>query len=240
MVNPRLFGFFYNPKKGWIDGTTQFVNLLKAYCQPGALVLDLGAGAGRGKPHNYSLRGKDRLVVGLDVDSEISENRIVDFKVIGDAYFLPFKECSFDFIYTDFVLEHVDAPDAFLTEVRRVLRKGGYFIFRTPNLYHYVPSIARIVPNRSKSLLANFVRSIDTEEKTFPVIYKMNRPGLLRSILEKKGFATERLELIEKEPSYLVFNTFAFLLGVLYERIVNSAEILKFIRSNILGVFRKI
>ena len=240
MVDPRFVEFFYNPKKGWIDGTTQFVNLLKSYCRPGATVLDLGAGAGRSKPHFYSLRGKDRLVVGLDVDWDISENKIVDFKVIGNAYFLPFKECSFDFIYTDFVLEHVNKPDAFIKEVKRVLRKKGYFIFRTPNLYHYVPSIARIVPNSSKSLLANVVRNIDKEEKTFPVIYKMNRPGLLQNMLEKKGFVTEHLDLIEKEPSYLVFNSFAFLLGVLYERIVNSTERLKFLRSNILGVFRKI
>ncbi len=128
MVSPELINYFYNRKKGWVDGTTYFVNLLEAYCRPETTIMDLGAGAGRGKPQFYSPRGKGRFVVGLDIDSGIRENKIVDCKVIGSAYFLPFKENSFDLIYADYVLEHIDKPDAFVGEIRRVLRKEGCFI----------------------------------------------------------------------------------------------------------------
>ena len=53
MVSQRLINFFYYNRKGWVDGTTYFVNLLKSYCRPEATVLDLGAGSGEGKPDFY-------------------------------------------------------------------------------------------------------------------------------------------------------------------------------------------
>lgn len=239
MVSSEFLNFFYNSEDGWIDGTTYFVNIMKSYCKPGSTVMDLGAGAGEGKPDFYCLRDNARFVVGLDSDSEIQKNSIVDFKVLGSAYFLPFKEDLFDFIYADFVLEHIVNPDAFIGELSRVLRKDGCFVFRTPNIYHYAPLIASVTPARFQSLFANFVRSIDKGQKTFPVVYKMNTAGCLEKLFEQNGFVVERMELIEREPSYLVFNSFAFLLGVLYERIVNSAEMLRHFRSNIIGVFRK-
>jgi len=167
-VRSSVLSFFYNSKKGWVDGTTHFVNLLKSYCRPEAAVLDLGAGSGKGRPHYYSLKGTAKFFVGLDVDLDIRKNRFVDYRVIGSAYSLPFKESSFDIVYADYLLEHLHNPNAFICEVRRTLRKGGYFIFRTPNLYHYVPLIAIIIPFRFKSFLANFVRNIDREHKTFP------------------------------------------------------------------------
>ena len=239
MVNPSLVNFFYNRKNGWIDGTTHFVNLLKDYCKPGAVVMDLGAGSGEGKPDFYSLRGRAGVVVGLDVDPDISKNVIIDSRVLGSAYSLPFKEESFDLIFADFVIEHIDDPDVFMGEIKRVVRKGGYFVFRTPNLYHYVPLVAMIVPVRFKSVIANFVRNIDIEQKTFPVVYKLNTLKCLKTLSKQNGFIIENLKLIEKEPSYFMFNTFAFLLGVFYERVVNSTEMLSSFRSNIIGVFRK-
>jgi hypothetical protein len=96
-----------------------------------------------------------------------------------------------------------------------------------------------IVPVRFKSVIANFVRNIDIGQKTFPVAYKLNTLSRLKTVSRQNGFVIEELMLIEKEPSYFMFNTFAFLLGVFYERVVNSAEMLRTLRSNMIGVFRK-
>jgi Methylase involved in ubiquinone/menaquinone biosynthesis len=240
MVSQKFIDLFYDRKKGWVDGTAHFVNLLKKYCELGAVVMDLGAGSGEGKPYFYSLKDSAGFSVGLDVDSDIYKNSTVDFRVLGSAYLMPFKQNTFDLIYADFVLEHIDNPDVFMEEIRRVLKSGGYLIFRTPNSYHYVPLIARVTPSRFKSVVANFVRSIDIEQKTFPVKYKLNTPGCLENIAKRNDFEIEHLELVEKEPSYLVFNTFAFFAGVLYERVVNSTEMFKLLRSNIFGVLKKV
>ncbi|MEI2780661.1 MAG: hypothetical protein V9H25_05130 [Candidatus Competibacter sp.] len=33
-------------------------------------------------------------------------------------------------------------------EVARVLKRGGVFLFKTPNKTHYMPTIARLTPHR--------------------------------------------------------------------------------------------
>ena len=45
---------------------------------------------------------------------------------------MSFKDESFDFLIANHVLEHVDDHIKALTEIRRVLKKGGYCILQTP------------------------------------------------------------------------------------------------------------
>lgn len=46
---------------------------------------------------------------------------------------LPFEDETFDFVVSFQVIEHIKHDEAFVAEVRRVLRKGGKFIVSTPN-----------------------------------------------------------------------------------------------------------
>lgn len=235
MINPRLIDFFYNRQKGWVDGTTLFIDIVKRYCSLNFVVLDLGAGSGQGKPKSYSVKGLVKVNIGVDINKDLYKNEIIDKKILGDAYNLPFQKEAFDLIYADYVLEHIRQTEDFAEEVKRVLKKGGFFIFRTPNLYHYVPLIAKVMSKLFKSVLANY----RFKNRTFPTFYKMNTVRKLKKLFLKNGFSVERVELIEKEPSYLMFNIAPFLIGVLYERMVNFTELLAFLRSNIIGVFKK-
>lgn len=237
MINPGLCNFFYDSQKGWVNGTTVFINTIKSRCNLNSVVLDLGAGSGLGKPLNYSLKGLVKSCVGADNDKDLSKNQFLDKKVLADIFTLPFRRETFDLVYTDYVLEHIDRPGEFVKEVRRVIKRGGFFIFRTPNLYHYIPLTGRLIPKQRRRALINFVNKF--RDKDFCTFYKMNTVGKLKKLFLGNGFSLERLELIEKEPSYLMFNNLAFLTGVLYERIVNSTQLLSFLRINIIGVFRK-
>lgn len=239
MVNPRWVDFFYNRQKGWIDGTTLFIDTLNKYCNPDFVVLDLGAGSAEGKPEFYSIKGLVKVNIGVDTNKEIYKNEIVDKKVIGNAYRLPFHADTFDLIYADYVLEHIGFAEEFVKEARRVLKKGGFFIFRTPNLYHYVPLMAKAISKISKSTLNNLMRKYGPKNEASSLFYKMNTAGKLKKLFLKNGFSTESLQLIEKEPSYLMFNAGLFFMGALYERTVNCTELLVFLRSSIMGVFKK-
>jgi len=239
MILRYLLNTFYYSRKNWTDGTTYFINLIKTFCQPNFLILDLGCGTGIGKKASYSMRKFVSRVVGIDIDKGINTNILVDERVIGDVYMLPFKNAAFDLIYSDYVLEHIDRPQNFVSEVNRVLKSSGYFIVRTPNRYHYVPLIGMLMPKQLKSFIANFSRNLTSENETFRTYYKMNTVPELIKIFLSNGFSTEKIELIEKEPSYLMFSELLFLLGTMYEIVVNSTASLSFLRANIIGVFRK-
>ena len=49
----------------------------------------------------------------------------------GSAYQLPYPDGAFDTVLSTQVIEHLDAPEAMLAEIRRVLKKGGCAIVTT-------------------------------------------------------------------------------------------------------------
>lgn len=51
---------------------------------------------------------------------------------VTDAQQLPFRDNFFDAVFCLEVLEHVDYPDKVLSEIKRVLKKGGYGIILVP------------------------------------------------------------------------------------------------------------
>ena len=54
------------------------------------------------------------------------------------------------------------------------------------------------------------------------------------------GFVEKQLMFRECCPNYLTFSLPSFLLGVAYERVVNSCDLLAGMRVNILGWYRKV
>jgi ubiquinone/menaquinone biosynthesis C-methylase UbiE len=70
--------------------------------------------------------------VNLRVDRSMSPRKVL--WVAGDGRALPFKSHSFDWVFSNAVIEHVgglDRQELFASESRRVARKG-YFV-ATPN-----------------------------------------------------------------------------------------------------------
>ncbi len=86
---------------------------------PGRL-LDLGSGTGAAAP----LFG-DREVTALDPVPEMLALSPVTARVVGMGEALPFADRSFDAVFSAFVFRNLDSVTATLTEVGRVLRRGG-------------------------------------------------------------------------------------------------------------------
>lgn len=61
----------------------------------------------------------------------------VDTVVEGYAEKLPFSDDSFDVLFFESVLEHVDSPPQCLNELYRVLRPGGILYLTTTNRYRF-------------------------------------------------------------------------------------------------------
>lgn len=105
------------------------------YGFPNGKGLDLGCGDG----HLMGIilrRAGSRDLVGLDVDpaeTALASERNLYREVVtmpGDR--LPFADGTFDYVFSNSVLEHIDAIDLTLGEVSRVSKPGGRFLFTVP------------------------------------------------------------------------------------------------------------
>jgi SAM-dependent methyltransferase len=100
-------------------------------------VLDAGCGGGGTA---LSLAEEAGFAVGLDLDARFlgTGTRLAAEKAItggafvqGDGERLPFRESSFDLVFSHSVIEHVGSADLYLRECHRVLRPGGVLYLST-------------------------------------------------------------------------------------------------------------
>jgi SAM-dependent methyltransferase len=197
-------------------------------------VLDAGCGSGRVFQHR--LAGRVRRVVGVDVTDEPHDNKNIDDALKADLARLPLRDEQFDMVIVSHVAEHLTAPEAVFRELARVLRPGGRLLLLTPNRWHYVPLVARLVPYRLH-VLFNRWRGVDARD-VFPTAYRANTARRLRALASGVGLTVERLSQFETEPEYLAFHIVPYTLGVLYERAVNRLP-LAGLRVNLLLIARK-
>jgi len=220
------------------DNDAIFLEMVENNVEPGSVVLDLGAGAGRKFPYDLKSKvGPNGRIVGADFDSRVCDNPLLHQGVVLDGSGLPFDDDTFDVVFTRYVLEHVAEPEEFLAEVYRVLKPGGSFFFLTPNKRHYVCLAARCTPEGFHKFYNR--RRGRQETDTFPTVYQLNTRSAVRRHLKKAGFAEKELKMRECCPNYLTLAVPLFLIGVAYERLVNSTELLAGLRVNILGHFIK-
>lgn len=89
------------------------------------LVLDVGCGR---KP--YFQFFKESYYIGVDLPQG---NSFAD--IYANALCLPFKDNVFDVVIATQVLEHINEVEAFIKEIFRVLKEGGYLILTVPFIW---------------------------------------------------------------------------------------------------------
>jgi SAM-dependent methyltransferase len=224
--------FYRDDFRGMYD---RLQDAIERYAQPSDVVLDAGCGSGRVFQHR--LAGRVRRVVGVDVTDEPRANANIDDALKANLGALPLRDATFDLIVMSHVAEHLTGPEAVFRELARVLRPGGRMLLLTPNRWHYVPLVARLVPYRLH-VAFNRWRGVDARD-VFPTAYRANTAGRLRQLSTGAGLSVERLDQFETEPEYLAFHIALYALGVAYERAVNRLEALAGLRVSLLLVARK-
>lgn len=162
-----------------------FFSMVNELVRQTDVVLDLGAGRNRFPefgPHLNAIatfKGRCARVIGVDVDPEVMTNDAMDeTHVVPPGGKLPLESGSIDLIYSYAVLEHVDDPAPFVSEIDRVLKPGGWFCAWTPNKWGYVGIGARLVPNALHAKVLSRAQPAGRgDNDVFPTVYRMNTLG---------------------------------------------------------------
>ncbi len=118
---------------------------------PPAPVLDFGCGSGDLSAYlaeaGYEIHGVDRARAMIQRARKRFASPLMEFSEVQNAQ-LPFFDGQFAACVSSSVLEYVAPLAIYLTELRRVVKKGGVALVTVPNPYHPV----RMVESMEKTL----------------------------------------------------------------------------------------
>lgn len=120
----------YLQDKNWLVHLIALGFIEEAVSFSKGLLLDIGCGQ---KPYLKLFEPHVEAYIGLEHPNTQSKSQVVD--IYGDTLNLPFRGESFDTIVSFQVLEHVPEPDKMISEIERVLKKGGYLILTAPHIW---------------------------------------------------------------------------------------------------------
>lgn len=141
-----------------IKNEVRFLNKLG-----GTKFLDVGCGLGLGLAYANQLNCE---LYATEFDTGALEFVKENFPVKtfqGDIWEAKYPENYFDFIHISHVIEHVLGPKAYISEMKRILKPGGFLAIGTPNMSSNLYRFHRW----SKLLRMNVPDVIDGLEHTF-------------------------------------------------------------------------
>ena len=107
-------------------------------------------------------RNKIQGAIGIDIDPTSHADILHDL----NQYPYPIEENSFDTIYAQHIIEHVNDPIRFTQELYRILKPGGTAIFETP---HFSSRVAYSEPQHkfffSYFMFTNILQYVDFKVK---------------------------------------------------------------------------
>lgn len=109
------------------------MKLLFNYGKEAESILDLGCG--EGTRLNWVVNGRNIRAVGIDISKKGVEKALSQYPkinfVCGSFEELPDEQ--FDLVYSAFVLEHLEDPEAYIASAIKHTKKRGIIVFMAPN-----------------------------------------------------------------------------------------------------------
>lgn len=229
-LDQKLYPHFDN---NWDDKI--FRSVIESKINENMIILDIGAGAGIVKEMNF--KNYSKKICGIDLDERVLTNKMLDEAKVANASNIPYPDETFDIIFADNVMEHLEQPLEVFIEINRVLKNGGTLLFKTPNRNHYMPIIARLTPLKFHQFI-NKLRGRNVVD-TFPTHYKANSFNQIEHIAGIANYEQVKVKFYEGRPEYLRINAIFYVFGFLYERLVNFSTLFEKARIVIIAELRK-
>ncbi len=135
---------------------------------------------------SYGIEPDDEVYnLSLDVLTHYGLERDFIIKCKGEE--LPFKEGSFDIVFSTNVLEHVGDPEQVILEGIRVLKRGGYLQFVVPNYGSFWEGHYAILwlPNLPKPLAKIYVALLGRDPSYLDSLHININQQFLKDIVER-------------------------------------------------------
>lgn len=104
----------------------RFIEVIKKHIGKNQRILEIGCATG------YVQNKLDSGIIGIDLTRSLLKKNN-NKAICADALSIPFKDDSFDLVYSVNVLEHVTDADKMIKECKRVAKKNSKIILITPN-----------------------------------------------------------------------------------------------------------
>ncbi len=151
-------------------------NLLK----PNVRILEIGCGIGS---IVFELNKEGYDITGTDISGEAITyglKKYGDIKLdVQPAEDLQFEDQTFDVVLSFDLFEHIARIDRHISEVYRVLRKNGFYLFQTPNKY-------------SNAIFETLYHKSLIWRRAHP---SLHTPGRLKRRLSKHGFEIQFVKM---------------------------------------------
>ncbi|MBU0611199.1 MAG: class I SAM-dependent methyltransferase [Armatimonadetes bacterium] len=214
-------------------------DLVAKQLTPDMVLLDVGCGAHFTVPINRS-RCPQLTIWCLDPDPAAASNPDLHrfFLLVIDKPW-PLPDASVDIATASAVLEHVDDPAGFMSELARVLKPGGKFVFYAPNRHYPLITAARLMPHSLKVRLLTATGQRHAED-VFPATYQMNTKAALARAAREAGLHVDYLAVRDFEPSgYLDFCLAGFLASCTCWAISRGTQLSRWFGPVLMGVLTK-
>jgi SAM-dependent methyltransferase len=183
------------------------------------------------------LLGRANFLVGVDADAlSLGKHRTITNRVQANIGRLPFADGAFNLVTANMVFEHLDDPQAQLSEIARVLAPGGRLIFHTPNKYGYATVMAKLIPEAFKGRLIYLLHR-RREEDVFPAFYRINSKHDISSIARRSGFGIEEIRQSNSVAQFIIIPPLAVLELLWLRFLMTGAG--RALRPNLIAVLQK-
>ncbi len=173
------------------------------------IILDIGCGAGYGS-YLLSKYGDPKKIFAIDISKEAIDYAKYRYKTkninyrIDDAQKLKsIKNKSIDVAISFELIEHLKNQDAFLTQVKRIIKNNGIFITSTPNKYTYPKGnpyhIKELSPVEFKKLLNKYFTNVILFYQSYQIAQQITTCGEKKSLLNEKF--TQSTQTVFSQPS---------------------------------------
>jgi ubiquinone/menaquinone biosynthesis C-methylase UbiE len=221
----------YRKRKSLSD---YYWSIFDSLLTPGMTILDLGAGE---KGMISLFINRNITVIGLDMSVEdLKNNTHLSHRICGDAHNLPFKK-KFDFVISQWLLEHLPHPHQFLYEAHRVMKNGGYLSLVSNSLYCPLMFFNAVMPAPIRDWIKKRLLPKEVDEDTFPTYYRANTRSSILNITEDVGLKEETF-IYASDLSFFIFNRIIFGFWIIID-LLSEIKMLRPIRMHFLGLYRK-